>query len=113
MKPVICSAHANSALRASLVQEPAWSGPVWLGSCPISPRFSSLKIAPGGTLHSAAKGAPGNSTPAVWFWAAISLVVRKQRMSGYWLRLEMPSEAKIQGRSGGMPDRGRPAQDVL
>jgi hypothetical protein len=40
-------------------------------------------------------------------------VVRKQQMLEYWLRLEMPSEAKIQGRSGGMPDRGRPAQDVL
>ena len=57
MKRVVCVAHANSALRASLVQEPAWSGPVWLGSCPISPRFSSLKIAPVGTLPSANKWA--------------------------------------------------------
>jgi hypothetical protein len=28
-------------------------------------------------------------------------------------RFEMPSNPEAQGRSGGMPDRGRPAQDVL
>jgi len=28
-------------------------------------------------------------------------------------RFEMPSNSDAQGRSGGMPDRDRPAQDVL
>ena len=57
MKRVVFTAPANPALRASLGQEPARSGPGRRYILYHRPSIFSLKIVPGGTVSSADKGA--------------------------------------------------------
>jgi len=69
--------------------------------------------APGEILSSADKWAL-NTTRAIelFILTACTLVQTRQTVVG-WANLEAPSSRADQGRSGGMPDRGRPEHDVL
>ena len=111
-KQVRQAAHANSALRATLSQEPALTGPVRRHILCHRPSIFSLKIAPGGTLSSANKWATC-LTRFIPLPKLKDMALRTDPAGGEpFGDFEARSREADQGRSGGRPDRGRPVQDV-
>ena len=103
---------SSPALRATLNQEPAFSGPRRLGSCPIGSRFSSLKIAPGGTLHSADKWGnkyhPARCAANVSMWQPH----RTRQVAFCSVNFEAPSRQAARGRLARMANRGHPVSGM-